>query len=297
MCRGGTIFEWHPMEIIPKLELSVHKQMLSGFTYQFRVAGLSLLFLFSSALILEAQRTIQPKQIDFSSRGVLYKEEVAFDLQLHTNGISFALNLGDIRKYYLTRYYYLGFGILKHPQEYRQPVNFQSGNILIKTSSAFAYGKQNNFMVFRAGLGEKRYFSEKAKRKGVAVGVSYEGGVSIGVLKPYYLNLSRLEQNGVTDFVSTEKYSEDNADIFLDINRIYGSANFFKGIDEVSFLPGLHGKAGMHFSLGAFDEFVRALEAGIMVDIYFRRVPILITERNNYAFLNAYLTVQLGKRK
>ena len=270
-------------------------QMNSTYTC-FRFGMIAALALLLSGSVY-AQRTIQPKQIDFSSRGVLYNKETAFDIQLHTNGIAFALNFGEIKKYYLTRYWHVGFGVLKHPQEYRQPVNFQSGNILIRTSSAFAYGKQNNFMVIRAGMGEKRYFSEKAKRKGVAVGLSYEGGVSLGILKPYYLNLSRVDQNGVTDFVSTEKYSEENADIFLDINRIYGSANFFKGLNEISIMPGIHGKAGMHFSLGAFDEFVRALEAGIMFDLYFNKVPILVTDRNLQAFLNGYITIQLGKRK
>lgn len=259
--------------------------------------AMAIVLLMIVPYLLEAQRTIQPKQIDYASQGILYKEELAFDFQLHTNGVAFGVNFGDIKKYYLTRYYYLGFGILKHPQEYRQPVNFQNGNILIKTSSAFAYGKQNNFMVLRGGIGEKRYFSEKAKRKGVAVGVSYEGGLSLGILKPYYLNLSRLEQNGVTDFVSTEKYSESNADVFLDINRIYGSANFFKGIDEISIMPGLHGKAALHFSLGAFEEFVRAMEVGIMFDVYFKNVPIMIEAKNHPAFLNGYVLLQLGKRK
>ena len=262
------------------------------------IAG-ALLGIFAFA-DLAAQTTIQPKQIDYGLRGVLYKEERSFDIQLHTNGFAIGANFGTIQKYYLTRYYHLSFGILKHPREYRQPVNFQSGTVLIKTSSAFAYGKQNNLMVLRAGLGEKRYFSEKAKRKGVAVGVSYEGGFSLGFLKPYYLNLNRTEVGSNESFISTEKYSEENHDVFLDINRIYGSASFFKGIDEITVLPGLHGKVGAHFSVGAFDQYVRALELGLMFDLYFKRVPIMIfTEnvRNQPFFLNAYATVQLGKRR
>lgn len=249
----------------------------------------------SVAGVATAQKVIQPKQIDYGLQGILYKEERAFDLQLHTNGLAIAYNVGEIRKYYLTRYYHIGLGILKHPKEYRQAVNFQGGNLLLKSSSAFAYGKQNNFIVARAGIGEKRYFSEKAKRKGVAVGISYEGGFSLGILKPYYLNLNRVEPSG-RGFIVSEKYSEENADLFLDINRIYGSSSFFKGIDEITILPGLHAKAGAHFSVGAFDEYVRAIEAGVMLDLYFKRVPILIIENNLPFFLNAYITLQIGKR-
>jgi hypothetical protein len=199
--------------------------------------------------------------------------------------------------YYKTRYYQIGLGILKHPKEFRQPVNFQSGTALIKTSSAFTFGKRNNLLVLRGGMGEKRYFSEKAKRKGVAVGVSYEGGVSIGLLKPYYLEISRIEPGGVNDIISTEKYSEENKDYFLDENRILGSANFFKGIDEISIAPGFHAKVAMHFSLGAFDEYVKAVEIGLMIDGYFRNVPIMILERDQSVFLNAFISVQFGKRR
>lgn len=242
-----------------------------------------------------AQTTIQPKQIDYSLMGLLYNTERAGDLQIHTNGLALAYVVGDIRKYYLTRYRYFGVGFLKHPKEYRQAVNFQSGNLILKTSSAFTYGKQNHFIVGRAGVGEKRYFSEKAKRKGVAVGVSYEGGLSLGILKPYYLELNRLESSG-SNVLVTEKYTQENASLFLDVSRIQGTASFFRGFDEVSIVPGVHGKIGAHFSLGAFERDVRAIEAGVMFDLFLRNVPIMIIENNQPLFINLYITFQLGRR-
>ena len=42
--------------------------------------------------------------------------------------------------------------------------------------------------MLRVGMGAKRYFSEKAKRKGIAIGINYQAGVSLGLLKPYYLD-------------------------------------------------------------------------------------------------------------
>ena len=257
---------------------------------------LTVVFMLGCFLLAEAQQVIQPKQLNYGLRGILYKEEKSVDLSIHSNGFFIGMNFGKILTYYKTKYFHINAGILKHPKEYRQPVNFQNGATVIKTSSAFTYGKQNNLIILRAGVGEKRYFSEKAKRKGVAVGISYEIGGSLGLLKPYYLNLNRVEENGVTDFVSTERYSEDNADFFLDQNRILGSASFFKGMDEISIAPGVHAKAALHFSVGAFDQFVRALEVGLMVDGYFKRMPIMILENNTPIFINGYVTIQLGKR-
>lgn len=257
------------------------------------ICGIAAIFV---PVALSGQTTIQPKQIDYSMIGVLYSSERTGDIQLHTNGIALAYTVGEIRKYYLTRYKYFGIGLLKHPREYRQSVNFHNGNLLLKSSSSFSYGKQNNFLVARAGIGEKRYLSEKAKRKGVAVGVSYEGGFSLGVLKPYYLILNRLESSSGGSYTVTERYSEENAEFFLDVSRVQGAASFFKGIDEVSIIPGIHGKVGAHFSLGAFEKDVRALELGFMFDLYFKRVPIMIIENNQPFFLNLYATLQLGKR-
>ena len=237
-----------------------------------------------------------PNQVDYSLRGVIYKQEKSFDIQLHTNGIAFGFNSGQIKKYYLTRFYHINIGLVKHPKEYRQSVNYQGNNFLLKSSSAFAYGKQNTLLMLRAGLGEKRYFSEKARRKGLAVGISYQGGLALGLLKPYYLNLNKTGPSGEGQIVA-EKYSEENADIFLDVNRIYGAASFFKGFDEIKVRPGFQGKIAGHFGFGAYEKFVRAVEVGIMFDIFFQRAEIMIIENNQPVFLNAYLTIQLGKRK
>jgi hypothetical protein len=246
---------------------------------------------------LRAQTIVQPKQLDYSSMGVLYSEERALEFRPHSNGGAVGIQFGKIVTYYKTRYYEFHLGILRHPKEFRQSITFHSGNPYTGTANSFTYGKQNHFIVLRAGLGQKRYFSDKAKRKGVAVGINYEIGASLGLLKPYYLHLSRLKDDGFTDFVSTERYSEENADLFLDDTKIIGPASFFKGFGEISLVPGINARVGAHFSLGAFDQYVKAFEMGIMVDAYIRRVPIMIIENNTPVFINGYLSFQIGKRQ
>lgn len=246
---------------------------------------------------INAQTVVQPKQMDYSTMGVLYNEERALELRAHSNGGALAFQFGKIITYYKTRYYQFDLGFLRHPKEYRQSISFQTGNPYTRTANSFTYGKQNQLIILRAGLGEKKYFSDKAKRKGVAVGVNYEIGATLGVLKPYYLHLSRLEDDGFTDYVSTERYSEENAELFLDDTKIIGPASFFKGIDEISVVPGINARVGAHFSLGAFDKYVKAFEMGIMVDAFFKRVPIMIIENNTPVFINGYLAFQIGKRQ
>jgi hypothetical protein len=256
----------------------------------------STIFLFFCFAIF-AQTTLQPKQIDFDWKGVVYKKELAFDVRLHTNGFAFAVNFGELKTYYKTNYYHLEFGWIKDPRERKQ--NKNSRITIFNNSTSFIYGKQNSFMVLRAGLGTKRYLSEKAKRKGVAIGISYEVGPSIGLLKPYYLVLERTGDDPTSIFNSVEKYSEENADVFLNYNKIVGSGGFFTGYAEISLVHGLKGKFGVHFSLGAFDRIVKALEAGIMFEAYTKKIPIMIetqTTKNSPYFVNLYVNLQFGKR-
>ncbi|MCB0375397.1 MAG: hypothetical protein KDD04_05710, partial [Sinomicrobium sp.] len=150
--------------------------------------------------------------------GVIYNKEFSIDFKIHTNGFGLGVNVGTLKTYYLTRFFNIEIGELKHPREFRQNFDFQlPGSNRI--SRAFIFGKQNSFFVLRGGVGEKRYLSEKARRKGLAVGISYEAGPSLGIQKPYYLELLRFLDAGNDFVIRSERYSEENADRFLNINN------------------------------------------------------------------------------
>jgi len=256
--------------------------------------------LFLAGNTLSGQGTFQPKPVDdVDNKGLIYNREVAFNLRLHTNGFAMGADFGRLRTYYLTNTFHIELGELKHHKEYRTNLDRSSATGAI--SRSFIYGKQNNFYVLRGGVGQKRYFSEKAKYKGVAVGISYKGGATLGVLKPYYLELLSTE-NSTGPFVSTKsvKYSNGVHDDFLDPWNIFGSSTWTKGFDEIKLAPGLHGQFAVHFDWGAFDEYLKAVEAGIMVDVFFREVPIMVEVpdvENRQVFINLFLNLQLGKRR
>jgi len=234
-------------------------------------------------------------------KGVVYNKEFAFDVRLHTNGFAIAANFGKIKTFYKTRYYHIEIGEIRHPKEERQSFDW-AGWSTSNSSKSFFFGKRNNLYVIRAGIGVKKYFTEKAKQRGLAVGMSYEAGPSLGLLKPYYLEIIHPADTPASYYVESEKYSAENASDFLDINSIYGASGFSKGLGEIRPIPGLHGKLGVHFDWGAFDEFVKAIDVGIMADVYFKEVPLMVeneaitNSENRPFFINLYLTLQLGKR-
>jgi hypothetical protein len=253
-----------------------------------------LLFL---GISLQAQTVLQPKQIEMDWKGIIYKKEQTVDFRFHTNGFSMAYNSGKILSYYKTQFYQLELGFLKDYRETRQNKNFTSSPL--NGSSSFVFGKQNSLYNIRGAYGIKRYLSEKSRKKGIAVGWTYMAGPSIALLKPYYITYNPIVDNGPNDFIEI-KYTEETAEQFLNYSRIHGGTAFTKGILETKIIPGVQGKLAAHFAIGAFDKFVKAIEAGIMMDVYTQKIPIMVETtnvRNNPYFLNLYVNLQFGKRE
>jgi len=253
--------------------------------------------LFSLSYQLTAQRVIQPKLVEVDWKGIIYKKEWSIDLRLHENGAAIAYNSGKIRAYDRTNYYHVELGFTKDPRE-----KTQTRISTLNGSGTFTYGKINSVFNLRAGVGVKRYLSEKEKRRGVAVGYTYEIGPSLVLLKPYYLQVQGREviDGEIIPVLQSVKYDGTNSAQFLDINQIAARSSFFKGFDEMSVRAGLQAKVGAHIAMGAFDKSVKAFETGLMFDVYPTKVPIFIESeavRNRYYFVRVYFNIQLGSRK
>lgn len=244
-----------------------------------------------SLILLFSISTAQTQNILNNRKGIVYDREVNVDLRLHTFGWLIGMQFGKIKTYYKTNYYEWSIGELCHSKEASKTSEFSG--LASSNFNTYTYGKQNSVFALRGGIGSKRYYSEKAAHKGVAVGISYSAGVSLALLKPYYLELQGIDR-ATSNIV---KYSPAIEKDFLDIYKIKDNASFQYGLNEVSVIPGGYARAGVHLDWGAFDEFLKALEVGIQLDIYPKKIPILVTAENYPYFMNFYLSLQLGKRK
>ncbi len=252
---------------------------------------------------LGAQGTFQPKALDDTPVGVVYNKEFTVDFTAHTNGFALGMNFGKLQTYYKTKYYHFSIGEIKHAREKRS--DFQSvtrPNVV--AARAYIFGKQNNLYALRAGFGTKRYLSEKSPDRGVSVGINYEFGPTLGLLKPYYLEVY-VAENFQAQTTRSVRYSEETAALFSDPTRIFGASSRGLGFGEMKPTLGAHGKFSIHFDWGAFDEFVKAIDAGVMVDLFLQKTPILIdganinneVVENRNLFLNLFVNLQFGKRR
>jgi len=257
------------------------------------------LLLIGFATNVKGQVILQPKQVEEAVKGIVYKTEKSFGLILHENGFAFDYSSGKLPTYYRTNYYTFQLGFTRDPREQKQNKNYALS--IFSSSRSFVFGKQNNLINLRAGVGYKKYLSEKARRKGVSVGYNVEIGPSIALLKPYYLDLIYITNEDTRDFeILSQGYNDETATKFLTENDIYGSSGFFKGFNELSIIPGLQAKAGLQFSMGAFEKYVKAMEFGVMGDLYIKKIPIMVESENisNKPYLlKLYLRAEIGVRK
>ncbi len=242
---------------------------------------------------LVGQVTFQPKKPSRTMAvGVVYNKEQTIHFKFHTRGFAVGYDFGKIEKYNETTFYTFELGHLKHSKEYRQSIRSVGNSFL---GRSLVYGKINNLLVARALFKERKYLSEKAKRDGIAVGYTYSFGITAGILKPYYVKIANYDSPFHTTFREI-KYGEETKEEFLDLNKVSGAAGFFKGFSEAKIVPGLSGGIGVLFDIGAYEQFAKSIEAGIMVDLFPRVMPIMINTQNSPIFINAYISFNFGKR-
>ncbi|MEO1434799.1 MAG: hypothetical protein AAFV80_04635 [Bacteroidota bacterium] len=224
-----------------------------------------------------------------------FKKEISFDFRMHTNGLAMGFNYGIIKSPRRSLMFQFAIASMKHPREYKKSVEAFPGP-LSRSPKAYIFGKQNYFYGLHFTAGGKHYFSEGTSRRGVSVGFNYLIGPSLGITKPYYLDLIRFSDDLNTFEIVSERYTPENEDVFLNRGTIYGASGFTSGFSGIQVFPGGHAKLGLHFDWGVNDEFIKAIEFGVMVDAYTSKIPILVADDNRLLFMNLYLTLQLGKR-
>lgn len=266
------------------------------------------LFLLSLVCVLSLQLTAQ-KQLpgnqniyDAEGTGFIYDKEVTFHFGLSTpRNLHLGFKIAKIESYERTNFLAFELADIRHSRELRS--NYE--RIILSTnqvSRPFVYGKQNQLYALRASFGKRIYLSEKAKQRGVAIGYSWQIGPTLGLLKPYYLEIETGEIIG-TGSVRDVRYEEPDQDLFLDRFRIFGASSWSRGLGEISLVPGINAKASVHFGFGAFDELAKSFEVGIQGDFFFGNVPILVESeatsgvKNSNIHLALFMQMQIGKRR
>lgn len=243
----------------------------------------TLLLLFVS---FEGFSQLNPNEY-VEEKPVLMKNEATFGVNFHTSG---TIGLQFRRSFNLTGYKKWIFESdivgLKHPKE------IKTVNRYFDNAKSYVYGKLNTFNSLRVGTGIQQVLYSKAEKNGIEIRLVYSGGLSLGILKPVYLNI--LKDNGKfgEKGISVEKYNPEEHYI----DNIYGRAPFTEGLDELGFRPGLYGRLGFNFEYAPIFEDVKSIEVGATVDAFPKDIPIMAFIDNKQLFLSFYITIMYGRK-
>ena len=213
---------------------------------------------------------------------VLYRNERTFGIHAHTRGFG----LDFKRLHHLTgktkRFVEFQILNLKHPKEVKLKIEGNAG------TKGFYYGKLFNVFVLRSGFGLQQTLYERAERKSVEVRMSYSIGPSLAFQKPVFLYV--LKENFFDPVV--ERYDPE----VHDLNNIAGRAPFLYGLNNLSINPGGYAKLGFSFEFGEYSNEVKAVETGVIADVYPLGMQLMANNPKEFAVFTFYVSFYLGKK-
>lgn len=180
---------------------------------------------------------------------------------------------------------------VKHPKE----VSSSLGSF----GSRFIDGKENYLFVLRPQYGREVKLFQRDTDEGISVSGILAGGPSLGIVKPYYLEVStgnntrQVPASQVNGFMTPSGES------------VVGKGNFFQGFGESKLTVGLNIKAALSFELSAFRTNTTGVEIGFLTEVFPNRVVIIPnttpggnrTDGNRNFFTSGYITLFFGNKK
>ena len=238
----------------------------------------------------EAEK-VKKMQQDAEKGAIIFNKQSAFNISLNSDGYSLGFEKGKYKSITKTNLWWFNFGERKSTKEEKNTVLIGGQQI----GNPFIFGKQNNFYYLKIGFGKQVLLGGKSIKNGVAIQAIYGGGLSLGMLKPYYLEVFKNATGSETEYI---KYSEDDPRFYEPtLGYIVGSAPFGKGFSEMKFVPGVFAKAAIRFDYGAFNDIVTALEIGVNAEFYTQKMPIMLLNKEKNLFINGYVSLIFGTRK
>lgn len=162
---------------------------------------------------------------------------------------------------------------------------------ILSNSKSYVYGKLNYVMCLDAALGRYNILNEKPYRGGIELRHFIFIGATAGLIKPSYLYV--IDYSGSFPITTIQKYDPERH--FYD--NIYGRGPFLKGINEIKLYPGLNIRSGLIFDHAFYRENLAALEVGIMVHAFHKKVPVMAFTDNYQVFYLGYISYLLGVKK
>lgn len=214
---------------------------------------------------------------------MIFNKHSIFGIKLATDGYGLTYEIGKFKSPRKALLYQIELSEKKHPKEEKIPA---SANQFVVNS--VVYGKLNNFYQLKLGIAQQRVIGGKGNKNGVAVSATYGGGLTLGLVKPYYVEVENSQRQKLRRTYATiidSGYIEEKA------------SGITVGWGDMNVRPGVYARTAMRFDYGRLNDMVTAIEVGLGAEFYSYKIPQLYFNKEKRFFFSAYVTLLLGKRK
>ena len=177
--------------------------------------------------------------------------------KLTTDGYGGFLEYGKYKSPKNAWLFQLDIAERKHMKEEKAQLNGYNPNPLI-------YGKINFFYPIKLGVQQQLLLGNKTNKNGLQLTANYGGGLSLGLLRAYELEMNI---NGTTKNVI---YDSPDSLYFLQMGSypdVVGP-NLFKGWSNVTMVPGAYAKVALRFDYAVINDIINAIEVGVTGEFY-----------------------------
>lgn len=273
------------LETVLRMLSETKSRLFSGRIPYLKFLVFSFLLFIPFGKVVYSQE-IADESITPPDANLIYNHQAVGGLSIHTEGWGFYFRKAKILDIYKKIFWEAEFVTMHNQQEYKV------SNPNQPEATPYYFGKLNGMGIFRGGVGVSRMIWRKNDLSCVQIDAVYAIGASLGVLKPVYLDILVSAPNGDQLPPIPERY-----DPYKDTPaNIYGRASVFDGLGELSFYPGLYGKAGLNFDFANRHRTIKSIETGVVVDAYKNVVPMMAFTKNNQIFINLFLSFSIGSR-
>lgn len=222
-----------------------------------------------------------------------FRKQNAFGIKLNTDGWGLSYEFGHSNSVTRATIYQIEFNEKKHRKEYKQNRQTYDQNTgFLFFGNPFVFGKENIFYQLKGAVGQQILIGGKGNKNGVSVYGIGAGGVSLGFMRPYYVEAQDTDNKD-----RYIKYNSPDSLLFLTPEYIIGGAGISKGWNEMKLAPGLHAKTAIRFDYNRFNTVLSGIEGGLNVEYYFKDIQQMVYSPSRKFFFNAYVSILFGKRK
>ncbi len=176
--------------------------------------------------------------------------------------------------------------LIKDYREFTSPYSFNGRTYL--------EGKLNQLVVLRPMYGRTMTLFRKTAEGGPALRGIVATGPSIGMQKPYYVDISYTNTATNQTLTTAVPYAK-TLDNSYPKAYIIGSAGILNGFPESKIVPGWHLKSALNLELESFRQNHMSVELGFCLDYFTQPIEMLNQTPGRSVYTTGYLTVFFGK--